>query len=278
MRRDLLTLNPVLPRLLLGALVGVLVIGACSYNSGAPAPEVPEPLDTHFGSTLWWKTDRDGHSLYYRDADVGVTGICFDKSTVPADWRVFGYEPYPATSGHYGERATCDQQRILTYQGRPLYRYVPGGTPEAPKSATGDGRDGFYLACPVYGVNLARGRVVVGSAGQMAEMTYLTDGDGRALYTFSLDSLRADTVVASCRGNCQTSWPAYRPSTPVYVSAPLRNADFGLFEPGPPLAYRPNEQLTYRGKPLYTHAHDAPGNTRAHLMVEYGGRWLLAVP
>jgi len=108
--------------------------------------------------------------------------------------------------------------------------------------------------------------------------TYLADRDGRALYTFSLDSLQPGTQPTNCAGGCAGSWYRVIPDGPLVVSAPLRAADFGyltLNEQGHVA------QLTYRGMPLYGYYGDDPtrrDRVMGHGRTEFGGEWRLAEP
>ncbi|MFI5275410.1 MAG: hypothetical protein ACHQT5_01140 [Candidatus Saccharimonadales bacterium] len=69
--------------------------------------------------------------------------------------------------------------------------------------------------------------------------SYLTDGNGNALYTYAPDTAN----VSNCTGHCLTEWPAYQAkssttSLPAGVSTLTRTDNR-------------QEQYTYHGMPLY---------------------------
>ena len=76
---------------------------------------------------------------------------------------------------------------------------------------------------------------------------YLSDGNGKTLYTYDNDK----SGVSNCTGSCLTAWPAYTASSstaslPANVSTITRSDDSSI-------------QYTYKGMPLYYFISDSTG-------------------
>jgi predicted lipoprotein with Yx(FWY)xxD motif len=82
--------------------------------------------------------------------------------------------------------------------------------------------------------------------------SYLSDKDGRALYSFALDA----NGQASCSGGCEAVWPPFYVDnlTADKLGSGLLSADFGTIT-----ASSGKKQLTYKGWPLYHFAPMANG-------------------
>ncbi len=91
----------------------------------------------------------------------------------------------------------------------------------------------------------ATGTSVVMTKSSTSVGQYLTDGNGRTLYTYSKDS----SGVSNCSGSCLSSWPPYQ-AVGTIVNLPenvgtIRRTDNG------------EVQFTYKGLPLYYFVSDA---------------------
>lgn len=96
--------------------------------------------------------------------------------------------------------------------------------------------------------------------------TYLTDGKGMALYTFTKD----EADLESCQGQCLVNWPVYA-QTNFVVASGLNASDFGVIKRADG-----TKQATYKGWPLYYFKSDAKaGDT---LGQGVGNVWFLAGP
>jgi predicted lipoprotein with Yx(FWY)xxD motif/plastocyanin len=86
--------------------------------------------------------------------------------------------------------------------------------------------------------------------------TYLVDGNGKTLYTFTKD--QADTNA--CKDQCLTTWPIFYQEK-LQVPAALDASDFGVLT-------RPDgtKQTTYKGWPLYYYVKDKAGDTLGHAL------------
>jgi predicted lipoprotein with Yx(FWY)xxD motif len=96
--------------------------------------------------------------------------------------------------------------------------------------------------------------------------SYLTDAQGKALYTFKKDSAGR----SACAGDCLARWPVYLRESGA-VSGALKDSDFGIItrEDG-------RKQSTYKGMPLYYFANDQhPGETNGDGVKDV---WFLAKP
>lgn len=95
--------------------------------------------------------------------------------------------------------------------------------------------------------------------------THLVDGEGRALYLFTLDEGR----TSSCDGECATAWPPY-------LGEPVAVGDVDLSLLGNAERGDGAIQVTYGDHPLYTYSGDTgPGDTNGHGFNDF---WFLVGP
>ena len=85
--------------------------------------------------------------------------------------------------------------------------------------------------------------------------SYLTDGNGRALYLYSKDfpaasGAAASTAVSNCSGGCLTAWPVFHADA-IAPGPGLKAADFGELTRADG-----SKQTTFHGWPLYYFASD----------------------
>ena len=90
----------------------------------------------------------------------------------------------------------------------------------------------------------------------------LTDANGMTLYTYDNDTQPGESA---CTGRCLTNWPIVSVAGDVALTGDLTviTRDDGL------------KQWAYKGKPLYTFAHDDPGDATGD---DLGKVWHKAVP
>jgi predicted lipoprotein with Yx(FWY)xxD motif len=91
----------------------------------------------------------------------------------------------------------------------------------------------------------------------------LTDTKGMTLYTFDKDTVPGKSA---CNGQCQTNWPAL-----AAASGDMAMGDWTVItrDDG-------SKQWAYKGKPLYTFAHDAKAGDMTG--EGRGGVWHMAKP
>jgi predicted lipoprotein with Yx(FWY)xxD motif len=96
----------------------------------------------------------------------------------------------------------------------------------------------------------------------------LFDGRGRALYLFTRD-VRGKR--SNCYGDCARAWPVY------YAPKGGLRAGKGVKRSLLRTTKRRDGrlQVTYNGWPLYTYAHERPGEVKCHRIRTHGGLWLV---
>ncbi len=247
------------------AFMGLLAVtAACgsSYGgSGTPGYGPPGQsatlmvaTDARLGGHL---VDGSGRSLYYFAKDVPAGGTQAAVSNCNAGclpiWPIFNADSVVAlgiNAMDVGQITRSDGSKQTTYKGFPLYYYA-GDT--AAGDTKGEGVNGIWYVVhePSYSIAL------LSKASEAA--TYLTDGAGRALYTFARDTVGTPTtppVTACTSAQCMTNWPIFL-TDQVTVPSDLVAADFTVYTRADGM-----RQSAYRGHPLYYYVGDtAPGET-----------------
>lgn len=103
---------------------------------------------------------------------------------------------------------------------------------------------------------------------------YLTDADGRSLYTFSADSQGdgAAQPSSACRDACAKTFPPLTAGEAPVSEATAAAGAFSLFQRD-----QDGQQVAYQGRPLYRFVGDSgQGQATAHGMKQFGGKWQLA--
>jgi predicted lipoprotein with Yx(FWY)xxD motif len=99
--------------------------------------------------------------------------------------------------------------------------------------------------------------------------TYLTDGSGKALYMFAVDT----ATKSNCAGTCLTYWPPLTTSGSDKVSGAASMSKLTTISAGG------GKQLVYAGHPLYYYKGDsAAGDTHGQGLNDFGGKWWLLAP
>lgn len=120
------------------------------------------------------------------------------------------------------------------------------------------------------------GRTVAGTirtASSTRVGTYLTDGNGRALYMFEKDARNA----SNCSGDCAEEWPPFAADGAANASGTtsgIQSSKLGS------ITRKDNaKQATYNGMPLYYYHDDTrPGDIEGQGKKEFGGSWYLVSP
>ncbi len=230
--------------------------GGPAQSDGTPAPAATLTVatDARLGVHL---VDGNGRSLYYFAKDVPAGAAKAAVSNCNAEcvpvWPIFHTDSVVAqgiNATDVGEITRSDGSKQTTYKGFPLY-YFAGDT--AAGDTNGEGVNGIWYVVhdPTYSIAL------LSKTNEAA--SYLTDGAGRALYYFSLDTVGTPTtapVTACTSAQCMTSWPIFL-TDQVTVPSGLVAADFTAYTRADGM-----QQSAYKGHPLYHYAGDtAPGET-----------------
>jgi predicted lipoprotein with Yx(FWY)xxD motif len=253
------------------AFTGLLAVAAaCGGSSGGSSTDYGTPdqsggppaqsatlmiaTDARLGSHL---VDGNGRSLYYfaKDVPAGATQAAISNCNAGClpIWPIFNTDSVVAqgiNATDVGQITRSDGSKQTTYKGFPLYYYA-GDT--AAGDTNGEGVNGIWYVVhdPTYSITL------LSKANEAA--TYLTDGAGRALYSFALDTAgTASTapVTACTSAQCMTNWPIFQ-TDQVTVPSDLDAADFTVYTRADG-----SRQSAYKGHPLYYYVGDtAPGET-----------------
>ncbi|WP_248362567.1 hypothetical protein [Anaeromyxobacter oryzae] len=237
--------------------------GTNDTGSGTPDPSGANPgqpstlmltTDARLGSHL---VDGSGRSLYYFAKDIPASGTQAAVSNCNAGclpiWPIFDADGAVAqgiNAADVGQITRSDGSKQTTYKGFPLYYYAGDA---AAGDTQGEGVNGIWYVVhdPTYSI------AQLSKANEAA--TYLTDGAGRALYSFARDTVGTRTtspVTACTSGPCMTSWPTFL-TDQVTVPSDLVAADFTVYTRADG-----TRQSAYKGHPLYYYAGDtAPGQT-----------------
>ena len=201
-------------------------------------------------------TDKDGKTLYIFSNDANGKNNCTGGCV--GAWPVFsGGAPTQAnldeglSEADFGVITTDAGKQQITYKGWPLYYFSPKNVPEPANSITGDGAgDVWFVAKPDYTVMVVNNQLT-GKDGKKyksdykegeGKTTYLTDGNGRALYAFKND--KANKNNFSKEGEESKAWIVYE-SDQMVIPSKLDKSLFGTID------VFGKKQLTYNGWPLY---------------------------
>jgi predicted lipoprotein with Yx(FWY)xxD motif len=132
----------------------------------------------------------------------------------------------------------------------------------------------LLLAWPSLSAYAQNASVKVGS--DKAYGKYLTDGDGKPLYLFTLDKqgMGYATPSSKCSGDCASAWPPFAPKVPPTASIDVKSELIGSLRRGDD-----SMQVTYNGWPLYTFVKDKPNDApEGQDKHGFGGEWYLISP
>lgn len=205
--------------------------------------------------TIKFLTDTNGMSLYTFDKDA------LNKSNCDVDcqkiWPLF--RGADTTSADLKVLEGTDH---LAYRQHPLYFFA---NDNAIGDVNGDNvKNVWHL---VYAPANSNDSQTAFSAETMTQ-TYLTDKDGRALYTFDKDT----AGVSNCYGACEDTWPIYYNATVSSVPTGLSASDFTtITRDANKSTTGLLNQTAYKGKPLYYFTPDAKKSG------EFKGDWVKGV-
>lgn len=242
--------------------------GLMAGSSQAGFPPSVRVLNTAmFGPIL---VDKDGYALYTWVLDQPPSSGCYD--TCATFWPPATVEgavvPPAGLPGRLGTTARTDGTVQLTYNGRPLYRWMRD---TEPGMITGDGSLSSGGLWPVATTGAVTPAVQLGQNQQFGYI--LTDRNGMTLYTNANDP----QDQSACSDACTAAWP------PLLVSGNLASGTLivgaGLSRVLDTIQRADGAtQVTFNHQPLYTFRRDMqPGDATGQGSTGFGGAWSVAV-
>ena len=232
------------------------------------------------GSTLYmFANDADGASSCTGGCETIWPPFTADLTTAKLDAGL--------AIADFGIIVTASGKRQVTYKGWPLYTHSPAGTdgygnttniPEAPGETKGDGFAGvWFVAKPDYSIMFANKQLTgLDSNNYKSDYTlgngktvYFTDGAGRTIYTFSVDSFNINKFTKADLSN-NAVFPIYTPEE-IVVPSILDKTLFASITVGG------KKQITYKGWPLYQFGQDNVRGSNKAVSVGGAGKWPVAI-
>jgi predicted lipoprotein with Yx(FWY)xxD motif len=107
----------------------------------------------------------------------------------------------------------------------------------------------------------AAGTKITAASSQFGTM--LWGPNRQAIYVFEKDGRNK----TNCRDECAKAWPPVYTSGKPVAGKGVRSSLLGSIRRGS------RRQVTYRGRPLYSYAHESAGEVRCHNVFLNGGNW-----
>ena len=254
---------------------------SCNDNNDDPYNPEPEPTENAikladnatFGKIL---TDSDGITLYFFSKDTKLSSECIDGCL--NIWPIFYTENITVDSGlnteDFATITRTDGSKQTTYKGWPLYYFASDAN--AGETKGNEVNNVWYVAKPDYSLMYANSQLVGhDNKNYTSDYTegegntfYITDIDGRTLYTFKNDTNNTNNFTNEDFSN-NGVWPIAEISLDKIPSV-LNNEDFGTIN-----VYG-KTQLTYRGWPLYYFGQDAVRGDNKGISFPAPGVWPIA--
>ena len=227
-------------------------------------------------------TDNQGKALYVFSNDADGKNNCTGGCVTA--WPIFSGEvPTQQQLGEglsatdFGVITNSDGKKQITYKGWPLYHFSPKGVPEPANATTGDGAGNvWWVAKPDYTVLVVNNQLT-GKDGKRykgdytegeGKTSYLTDANGRALYTFTKDKANKNNFTKE--GDENKAWPIVEADN-IVVPSKLDKSLFGTID------VFGKRQLTYNGWPLYYFGDDEGSRvSNKGVSVPKAGVWPIA--
>jgi len=188
--------------------------------------------------TVDYLTTNIGESLYIFDKDEPNKSNC--DLDCKQRWEIYIGKAWETENSPDLTRLESGQ---LAYRKHPLYTF---NKDEKPGDIKGNNfHDIWHL---VYGANAIKSTQVKYGAPSSMKKTYLTDKNGRALYTFDHDN----DGDSHCYAGCENIWPVYYAEILLAVPPSLNQLDFGTIQRDKKKVLSGKYlQTTYKGHPLY---------------------------
>ena len=222
------------------ALLGLTTLAMVGCNSSSTDCDTSGSIKS-LDRTVSFLTDRDGMSLYIFDKDE------LNKSNCDAECQKIWprFRGADTTNENITVVNGSDQ---LAYRKHPLY-YFANDTIAG--DVNGDNiKDVWHLIYAPAGSTDSQTALSTVTMKQ----TYLTDKDGRTLYTFDKDV----KGTSNCYGECEDTWPIYYNPSVTTVPSGLNKSEFSTITRDSDRAKENRlKQTTYNGQPLYYFTPDA---------------------
>lgn len=218
--------------------------------------------NARFGTIL---TDNTGRSLYFFSKDVSGTSTCVDGCATL--WLPFYQDNIAVGTGiaaiDIGVITRTGGAKQNTFKGWPLYYYA---NDTKAGDTNGDAVGNLWaIAKADYTVMFGNAQLVGLDGVQYNDQSlagtgssqFITDANGRTLYTFTKDTFKANTFTNSTFSN-DNIWPIYTVTAVASVPTVLDKTQFSI------ISVFGRNQLVFRGHPMYFFGQDAStrGNTK----------------
>ncbi|MDZ7693517.1 MAG: hypothetical protein U5K69_20765 [Balneolaceae bacterium] len=254
------------------SVLALLVVAGCNLDdgdNGEQEPFITQMSTENHGTVL---SDNSGNALYFFTLDVKgkskCTGDCITNwppVTLQSinTGNVLDIADFDTTHRSDGEIQT-------TYKGWPLYYFAN----DDQNTVNGDGvNDVWFVAKGNYSLMIADEQLVGADGNNYTSdytqgegiTTYFTDSEGRTLYTFANDEFNTNNFTNEDFSN-NAAWPIFHTEIDALPSSMDTN-NFAVID------VHGEQQLTYKGWPLYYFGQDeAPGDTKG-VSVPQPGVW-----
>jgi predicted lipoprotein with Yx(FWY)xxD motif len=279
----------------MGIVLSLLIfsLNSCKKNNQANMSGIAKnDINLATNATLGqYLTNKQGLTLYMFADDADSTSSC--TGGCESIWPPFTADLSTAkldaglSVADFATITTASGIKQVTYKGWPLYTFSPSGTdnngntinkPEVVGSTKGDGVGGvWFIAKPDYTIMLAN-KQLTGLDGNnyksdyslgTGNTVYFTDGTGRTLYTFALDSFNINKFTKADFSN-NAVFPIYEQNQ-IVVPSILDKTLFGS------ITVAGKTQMTYKGWPLYFFGQDTERGSNKGVSVPHPGIWPVAV-
>jgi len=259
-------------------LVSIVLLQSCNKDDEV-TPQLPTANavklanNATLGKIL---TDSEGKSLYFFSKDTRETSECVDGCR--DIWPVFYVENLTIDNeldpADFETITRTDGAKQITYKGWPLY-YFANDTNIG--DTNGDKVNNvWYVAKPDYSLMYANSQLVGhDDKNYTSDFTegdgntfYITDIDGRTLYTFKKDTNNTNNFTKSDFSN-NGVWPIAEISLDKIPSI-LNSNNFGTID------VFGKTQITYKGWPLYYFGQDAERGDNKGISFPAPGVWPIA--
>ncbi|MFH5832370.1 hypothetical protein ACG2F4_08590 [Halalkalibaculum sp. DA3122] len=272
-----LSIYPYRAKSLLAVVVAAILTTGC--NLGGSNDDDPQEQQTVITTSTTEAhgtviSDDMGNVLYLFTRDVKGESNCSEDCL--QNWPVVAADLLNSGTGlnpdDFDNIQRSDGSRQTTFKGWPLY-YFSGD--QQPGEVNGDGVNGvWYVAKPDYSLMIADEQLVGADGNNYRSdytegdeiTTFFTDANGRTLYAFNNDEFNTNNFTNEDFSN-DNVWPIFYVDIEALPSA-MNEDDFDVIE-----VHGQEQQLTYKGWPLYYFGQDAARGETKGVSVPQPGVW-----